>query len=124
MSLLDLFSDEYTVLNQTNSDDGYGSYKVEYTEGETFRGSIAFNESHVPSSIESLDLKSTYKLLFPKEVTLSFHQVIKRADGKIFRVTSDGSNVFTPNSSQLNLRLVELEDWSLEDDDHEGISQS
>ena len=121
MSLLDEFKDTYIVMNQEDSDDEFGSYNASYSESEIeFEGSLGFTESHIQSEVESLGLKENYKLLIPKDVCLSMHQVIKRkSDGKFFRVTSDSSNVFTPASSPLNLRFVTVEGWSLEDNSKE-----
>jgi hypothetical protein len=45
---------------------------------------------------------------------LDFHDVIMRiADGKIFRITSDGDDNKTPKSATLDMRQVSAEEWSL-----------
>lgn len=121
MSLLDEFADTYVIMNQEDADDDYGSYGATYTESNiTFKASLGFSESHIQSQVQSLGLKENYKLLLPKDINLSMHQVIKRmSDNKYFRVTSNSSNVFTPNSSDLNLRFVTVEGWSLEDNSKE-----
>jgi len=42
--------------------------------------------------------------------------VFRRAfDGKIFRVTSDGSDKYTPASATLNMRQVTAEEYELPD---------
>ena len=79
MSLLDQFKDTYVVLNQEDADDDFGSYDASYTESNIkFEGHLGFADSHVQSQVESLGLKENYKLLLPKDINLSFHQVIKR----------------------------------------------
>ena len=38
------------------------------------------------------------------------------SDGKIFRVTSDGDDKYTPSSANLNMRQVSCEEWELTND--------
>ena len=47
-------------------------------------------------------------------INLQYHDVVKRdRDGKIFRVTSDGDDNYTPASSSLDIRQVEAEEWTI-----------
>ena len=44
-------------------------------------------------------------------MTLEYHDVFRRVrDGKIFRVTSDGDDKFTPASTSLDMRQVTAEE--------------
>lgn len=116
MSLLEEYSDSYTQVIRVDSEDEYGSYITEYTDGVTFEASLAFTNEVSISTSEALGIRTNFQLMVPKDIVLSFHDLVRRnSDGKIFRVTSEGSNVYTPESSDLNLRYVDLEDWSLED---------
>jgi hypothetical protein len=45
-------------------------------------------------------------------MVLQYHDVFRRlSDGKIFRVTSDGDDKFTPDTATLNMRQVTAEEW-------------
>jgi hypothetical protein len=39
---------------------------------------------------------------------------VRKRDGKIFRVTSDGDDKATPKSTVLDMRQVTAEEWSLD----------
>ena len=63
---------------------------------------------------EQAGVTSRYTVTTQKNVTLEYHDVFRRAtDGKIFRVTSDGDDKFTPASASLNMRQVTAEEWEL-----------
>jgi hypothetical protein len=45
---------------------------------------------------------------------LEYHEVFRRLDdGKVFRVTSDGDDKFTPASAGLNMRQVTAEEFEV-----------
>jgi threonine dehydrogenase-like Zn-dependent dehydrogenase len=59
-------------------------------------------------------VKNVYTVTTKKSAMLDFHDVIMRiADGKIFRITSDGDDNKTPKSATLDMRQVSAEEWSL-----------
>ena len=58
-------------------------------------------------------LKNT-NLYTLKSMDLQYHDVFRRiSDGKIFRVTSDGDDKYTPQRSSLNMRVVTAEEWEI-----------
>ena len=59
-------------------------------------------------------VKGVFTLITRKDITLEFHDVLKRvSNGKIYRVTSDGDDKHTPSSAGLDMRVVSCEEWVL-----------
>ena len=114
MSLLDEAYEEYVLLNKVRTDDGYGGYVTEWQDGVSIQGAMVFNSSMEARLAEAQGVKSVYTLTTKRNVTLEFHDVLRRTrDGKIFRVTSDGDDKYTPASASLDMRQVNCEEWAL-----------
>lgn len=117
MSLIDEFSANCVILNKAKVPDGYGGTKITWSEGVTFKAAIAFDSSIQARTAEKQGVTSLYSVTISKDFMLDFGDVFKRlSDGKIFRVTSDGDDQFTPNSSPLNMRRVTAEEYVLTGD--------
>ena len=97
MSLLDEYSDEYTVINKAMVD----------------KGALALASETEVKTAEAKGEKVTHTLLIDKSVSLDYHTVLRRSDGKIFRTTSKGDEMYTPNSSRLNKRKITCEEWEI-----------
>lgn len=114
MSLLNDAMTECVMLNKTKSDDGYGGIITTWTEGAHFNAAITFDTSIQARVAEQQGVTSRYTVTTRKSVVLEFHEVFKRLyDDKIFRVTSDGDDKYTPASATLNMRQVTAEEWIL-----------
>ena len=114
MSLLNEAMSECVMLNKQTVEDGYGGYTTVWAEGAHFKGAITFDTSIEARTAEKQGVTSLYTVTTGKELTLEYHDVFRRLkDGKIFRVTSDGDDKFTPDSAGLNMRQVTAEEWSL-----------
>lgn len=114
MSLLEEAFEQYVIMNKIRVDDGYGGSEVNWIDGQEISGAMVFNNSIEGRTAEALGVKSVYTFTTRKNIILDYHDVIKReSDGKIFRVTSDGDDSFTPNSASLNMRQVSCEEWRL-----------
>ena len=114
MSLLDEFMYDCVFLNKTRTDDGYGGYRTRWEEGAQFKAAITFDTSIEARTAEVQGVTSLYTVTTQKNLTLEYHEVFKRlSDNKIFRVTSDGDDKFTPPSAGLNMRQVTAEEWVL-----------
>ena len=117
MSLLDNAMEDYTILNKIKAPDGYGGYTVEWSDGAVIQGAMVFNASTETKKAEAMGVTSVYTLTTRKAVTLEYHDVLRRErDGKIFRVTSDGDDAYTPQSASLDMRQVTCEEWRLNND--------
>ena len=114
MSLLSDAIEDYTILNKSKEADGYGGYSVTWTDGATIKGAMVFNASIETKKAEAMGVTSVYTLTTRKSVTLEYHDVLRReSDKKIFRVTSDGDDSYTPASASLDMRQVTCEEWSI-----------
>lgn len=114
MSLLDNAMEECVIYNKSTVDDGYGGYIATYTPGATFKAAIVVDNSIIAQEALSQHAIGVYTVTTTKAINLQYHDVFRRAaDGKIFRVTSDGDDKKTPPSAGLNMRQVTAEEWSL-----------
>lgn len=117
MSLLTDAMEEFVFLNKTKEEDGYGGYRNAWAEGVTFQAAAVFDNSIEARTAQKQGVTSLYTITTSKAMTLEYHDVIRRSrDQKIFRITSDGDDKFTPISASLDMRQVTAEDWSIADE--------
>lgn len=117
MSLLSYAMENCIFLNKTKKPDGYGGYRDAYTDGAEFDAAIVFDTSIEARVGEKQGVTSLYTVTTSRGMTLEYHDVFRRVrDGKIFRVTSDGDDKFTPASTTLDIRQVTAEEWRLTGD--------
>lgn len=114
MSLLTEQMETCVLLNKQTSPDGYGGYISTWANGAEFLAAIVFDTSVEARAAEKQGVSSLYTVTTSRALTLEYHDVFRRTrDGKIFRVTSDGDDKYTPRSATLNMRQVTAEEWSL-----------
>lgn len=114
MSLLTEQMTDCVKFNKITQSDGYGAYWTEWQEGARFKAAISFEDSIEAKIAEKQGVTSLYTVTVDKAMMLDYHDAFKRVeDGKVFRVTSDGDDKFTPDSSSLDMRVVTAEEWSL-----------
>lgn len=112
MSLLEESMEDFKILNKTTEDDGYGGYNVTWVEGATIQCAVTFDTSIEARVGEQQGVRSLYTITTRKDITLEYHDVLKRVrDNKVFRITSDGDDKYTPNSAMLNMVQVTAEEW-------------
>lgn len=111
MSLLSDAMEKCIYLNKQVTPDGYGGYTTVWTEGAEFDAAIVFDTSIEARVAEAQGVTSRYTVTTSRALTLEYHDVFKRKrDNKIFRVTSDGDDKFTPASTSLDMRQVTAEE--------------
>lgn len=114
MSLLTEAMDKCVILNKQTMPDGYGGYIASYVDGADFIAAISFDTSMQARTADKQGVTSLYTVTTSRALTLEYHDVFRREkDGKIFRVTSDGDDKYTPQSATLDMRVVTAEEWSL-----------
>lgn len=114
MSLLNDAMSAMVMLDRKSESDGVGGFNVTWIEGATFRAAITFDTSIEARTAQKQGVTSLYTVTTNRAAGLKYHDVFKRlSDGKIFRVTSDGDDKFTPVSSGLDMRQVTAEEWRL-----------
>ena len=112
MSLLSDAMEDCKMLNKAVVDDGYGGETTTWTEGATFQAAIVFDTSMEARIGEAQGVTSFYTVTTHRTKVLEYHDVFKRVrDGKIFRVTSDGDDKYTPASTTLDRRQVTAEEF-------------
>ena len=121
MSLLDEYSDSYVIMDKVTADDGYGGYIEAWKEGATIKGALALASEQELKIADAAGLKVTHTMLIDKSIVLDYHTVLKRTtDKKIFRTTSIGDELYTPASSPLKKRKVNVEEWELPAEEQNG----
>ena len=114
MSLLTEAMTPCTMLMKSVISDGYGGYSSSWEEGLQFDAAIVFDKSVQVRASEVQGVTNCYTVTVSRSFVLKFHDVFRReTDGKIFRVTSDGNDSFTPVSAALDMRQVMAEEWKL-----------
>lgn len=114
MSLLDNAYEDFTVINKSIVDDGYGGTTTVWTDGATIKGAIVFDSSAQMKVAQAMGVTSAYTLTVQKDVALDYHTVIRReSDKKIFRLTSNSDDRKTPEEATLNMRQYSAEEWNL-----------
>lgn len=112
MSLLDDALESCVMMDKTTMPDGYGGYISTYSEGAEFKAAIVFDTSMEARRAEEQGVRSLYTVTTTRLLTLEYHDVFKRLrDNKLFRVTSDGDDKFTPQSTPLDMRQVTAEEF-------------
>lgn len=114
MSLLSEAMTRCVMINKTKSNDGYGGVITTWSDGASFDAAITFDSSMQARLAGQSGVTSLYTVTTRKDIVLEYHEVFKRlSDNKIFRVTSDGDDKYTPASATLNMRQVTAEEWTL-----------
>ena len=114
MSLLSEAMEPCVMLDKSKTNDGYGGYTTTWTEGVQFDAAIVFDTSIQARQAEASGVTSLYTVTTKKNMHLEYHDVFRRnSDRKIFRVTSDGDDKYTPASASLDMRQVTAEEWAL-----------
>ena len=114
MSLLSEAMESCNMLTKSVVNDGYGGYTTTWTEGAEFDAAIVFDTSIQARVAEAQGVTSRYTVTTKKNMHLEYHDVFRRnSDGKIFRVTSDGDDKYTPESATLDMRQCTAEEWTL-----------
>jgi len=114
MSLLEQAMEPCVLMDKRTVPDGYGGYRTEYVAGAPFDAAIVFDTSIQARTAEKQGVTSLYTVTTPRALTLEYHDVFKRVrDNKVFRVTSDGDDKYTPASATLDMRQVTAEEFKL-----------
>ena len=114
MSLLNQAMRDAVRLVPESRTDGEGGSVSVWTEKETFSAAIVRIRSSETETGDKKTPSERYTVTVPKTVRLMYHDVFRRkSDGKVFRVTSDGDEAETPDSSPLSVRQVTAEEWTI-----------
>ena len=125
MSLLSDAMEKCYFLAKTKVPDGYGGYSNKYVPSTEFYCAITFDASMEARRADKEGVTSLYTVTTPRTMTLEYHDVFQRdRDKKIFRVTSDGDDKFTPSSTKLDMRQVTAEEFVIPSEELQSNEQS
>lgn len=114
MSLLENAYEDFTIINKSIIDDGYGGTVTAWTDGATIKGAVYFDNSTQMKVAKVMGVTATYTLTVKKNIELDYHTVLRReSDGKIFRTTTNSDDKKTPSTANLDMRQYDAEEWSL-----------
>ena len=114
MSLLDQAFEPCKRIHKTTHDDSYGGEETLWVTGASFDAAITFDSSIEARTAQAQGVTSLYTVTTRRSKILEYHDVFERlSDGKIFRVTSDGDDKYTPLSANLDMRQVTAEEWNI-----------
>lgn len=112
--MLDSFRYECVLLEHVRVSDGMGGSEMTWKDGMSFDMVFERDSSTEALIAEQQGFTRTYRGYVQKTMQLKYHDVLRReADGKIFRVTDDGDDNYTPDTSTMDSRCVVMERWEL-----------
>ena len=114
MSLLDAAMTKCVIMDKTTKPDGQGGTLHTWVDGVEINAAFVFASSVEARIAAKQGVTSLYTVTVPKAVTLDYHDVLRRlSDGKIFRITSNGDDLKTPDSASklLQVRQYTAEEW-------------
>lgn len=114
MSLLSEAMEKCHMKDKTTVPDGYGGFSTVWVDGAVFDAAITFDSSLEARVADAQGVTSLYTVTTTRSVVLQYHDVfVRERDGKVFRVTSDGDDRYTPASASLNMRQCSAEEWEI-----------
>lgn len=114
MSLLDELKEGCVLLEKTVVKDGYGGYSTVWNDGVEFDAIFRFDNSTAGRVAGVQGVTSLYTITVPRALPLSKFDVLRRvSNGKVYRITSDGTDNRTPPSASLDMKQYAAEEWAL-----------
>ena len=111
MSLLSQAFELCTIINRQKVNDDYGGFVNEWVDGAEFQAAIVFDASMQAKVAEKQGVSSLYTVTTSRSMTLEYGEYFRRErDGKLFKVTSDGDDRFSPKSATLDMRQCSAEE--------------
>ena len=107
MSLLTDAMEDFIYKDKRTVPDGYGGVQTEWVDGAEFLAALSFDTSTEARRAEKEGVENLYTITTQRGITLMYGDIIRRqADGKLFFITSDGTDKKTPLSATLDMRVV------------------
>ena len=102
------------MMEKRSVSDGEGGFTTSWTDGAEFLAAVVRNTTSTVRIAEQEGFTNVYTVTTSPNAHLDFHDVFKRkSDGQVFRVTSDGSDVRTPDVASFSFEQVSAEEWRL-----------
>jgi hypothetical protein len=114
VNLFEAMFEPFCYVEKTRVPDGEGGTTVTWHDGAEFHAHAAFDSSIEARRGAVAGVSSLYTITAPTSTHLEYHDVVKRLrDNKIFRVTSDGDDIVTPDQATFSFLKVTAEEWVL-----------
>ena len=114
MSLVDKFKVPCVLMERSRVSDGEGGWVAAWVEGAQFEAAIVRDTSLAARVAEREGVSNVYTVTTSPNAHLEFHDVFRRvSDGQVFRVTSNGDDVRTPEQATFQFEQVSAEEWVL-----------
>jgi hypothetical protein len=85
-----------------------------WADGATFNAAVVLDRSMNARRGEAEGVTDVFTVTTAKGFMLDFHDVFRReSDGKVFRVTTDGTDAVTPEAATFAFSQVSAEEWEL-----------
>ena len=113
-TLYEAMFEPFCYVEKTRVPDGEGGTIITWRDGAEFQAHAAYDSSIEARTGATAGVSSLYTVTAPVSTHLEYHDVVKRLkDGKVFRVTSDGDDVVTPEQATFSFLQVTAEEWAL-----------
>ena len=114
MTLIDAFKEPCVLMEKQRVSDGEGGWTTSWVEGAAFDAAIVRDTTLAARVAEKEGVSNVYTVTTDVNARLEFHDVFKRArDGQVFRVTSNGDDMKTPDVATFQFEQVSAEEWVL-----------
>lgn len=114
MTLIDAFKEPCVLMEKQRVSDGEGGWTTSWVEGAAFNAAIVRDTTLAARVAEKEGVSNVYTVTTDTNAHLEFHDVFKRTrDGQVFRVTSNGDDMKTPDVATFQFEQVSAEEWVL-----------
>lgn len=114
MTLIDSLKEPCVLMEKKRVSDGEGGWTTTWVDGAALDAAIVRDTTLAARVAEKEGVSNVYTVTTDTDARLGFHDVFKRVgDGQVFRVTSDGDDMKTPDRATFSFEQVSAEEWSL-----------
>lgn len=114
MTLVDSLKGPCVLMEKKRVSDGEGGWVTTWVDGAAFDAAITRDTTLAARVAEKEGVSNVYTVTTGTDTRLEFHDVFKRVgDGQVFRVTSNGDDMRTPDRATFSFEQVGAEEWSL-----------
>ena len=112
MTLVDTLKEPCVHMERKRVGDGEGGWVTTWVDGAAFDAAIVRDTTLAARVAEKEGVSNVYTVTADTGARLGFHGVFKRvSDGQVFRVTSNGDDMKTPDVATFSFEQVSAEEW-------------
>lgn len=104
------FLEAFQMMDYVSQPDGLGGFIMQHVPGATFQASIYVNNSNEAQIAGRTGNKAIFTIMTLKNVELELNDVVlRKRDGRRYRITGNAIDKSTPDTAGLQLRSVTAE---------------